>query len=111
MRQHSPRHQRRCEYMSGLGIPEKSAYKSVGDSSRFGKDKCLKTLNFGAPGRIRTHDPQIRSLVLYPAELPVLASLRSSLQALGRPRKGPCPPQLLMAGAREIKCGAAAVER
>ena len=24
----------------------------------------------GAPGRIRTHDPQIRSLVLYPAELP-----------------------------------------
>ena len=26
----------------------------------------------GAPGRIRTHDPQIRSLVLYPAELPVL---------------------------------------
>jgi hypothetical protein len=27
----------------------------------------------GAPGRIRTHDPQIRSLVLYPAELPVLA--------------------------------------
>ncbi len=25
----------------------------------------------GAPGRIRTHDPQIRSLVLYPAELPV----------------------------------------
>src|SRR5262245_11332846 len=33
----------------------------------------------GAPGRIRTHDPQIRSLVLYPAELPVplpLAALR-----------------------------------
>ena len=25
----------------------------------------------GAPGRIRTPDPQIRSLVLYPAELPV----------------------------------------
>ena len=24
----------------------------------------------GAPGRIRTPDPQIRSLVLYPAELP-----------------------------------------
>jgi hypothetical protein len=24
----------------------------------------------GAPGRIRTHDPQIRSLVLYPTELP-----------------------------------------
>ena len=26
---------------------------------------------YGAPGRIRTPDPQIRSLVLYPAELPV----------------------------------------
>ena len=25
----------------------------------------------GAPGKIRTRDPQIRSLVLYPAELPV----------------------------------------
>jgi hypothetical protein len=24
---------------------------------------------FGAPGRIRTTDPQIRSLILYPAEL------------------------------------------
>ena len=31
-------------------------------------DNCMN----GAPGRIRTHDPQIRSLVLYPAELPVL---------------------------------------
>ena len=29
----------------------------------------------GAPGRIRTHDPQIRSLVLYPTELPALAML------------------------------------
>ncbi len=29
---------------------------------------------FGAPGKIRTLDPQIRSLVLYPAELPVLKS-------------------------------------
>ena len=30
----------------------------------------------GAPGKIRTPDPQIRSLVLYPAELPVLGRLR-----------------------------------
>ena len=29
----------------------------------------------GAPGKIRTPDPQIRSLVLYPAELPAQASL------------------------------------
>ncbi len=28
----------------------------------------------GAPGRIRTPDPQIRSLVLYPTELPVRAA-------------------------------------
>ena len=27
------------------------------------------TLDFGAPGEIRTPDPQVRSLVLYPAEL------------------------------------------
>jgi hypothetical protein len=31
----------------------------------------------GAPGAIRTPDPQIRSLVLYPAELRVLAFRRS----------------------------------
>ena len=35
----------------------------------------IQTVNFseknGAPGKIRTPDPQIRSLVLYPAELPV----------------------------------------
>jgi hypothetical protein len=36
----------------------------------------------GAPGRIRTHDPQIRSLVLYPAELPVRA--KGGGQNLGR---------------------------
>ena len=30
-------------------------------------------LSIGAPERIRTSDPQIRSLVLYPAELRALA--------------------------------------
>jgi hypothetical protein len=29
----------------------------------------LYAVSAGAPGRIRTSDPQIRSLVLYPAEL------------------------------------------
>ena len=49
----------------------------------------------GAPGKIRTPDPQIRSLVLYPAELPELIfdfryrissdfSLSSSLGTEGR---------------------------
>ena len=33
----------------------------------------------GAPDRIRTHDPQIRSLVLYPAELRALTGAVSSL--------------------------------
>src|SRR5204863_4793257 len=30
-----------------------------------------QTIGVGAPGRIRTRGPQSRSLVLYPAELPV----------------------------------------
>ena len=33
-----------------------------------------KSKENGAPGRIRTPDPLIRSQVLYPAELPVPAS-------------------------------------
>ena len=33
----------------------------------------------GAPGEIRTPDPQIRSLVLYPAELPALTRSKFSL--------------------------------
>jgi hypothetical protein len=33
----------------------------------------------GAPERIRTADPQIRSLVLYPAELPALTRAKFSL--------------------------------
>ena len=46
----------------------------------------------GAPGRIRTHDPQIRSLVLYPAELPVLMgrqNLCRSAQIGKRPDREP----------------------
>ena len=30
----------------------------------------IKPLEFGAPGRIRTRDPLVRSQVLYPTELP-----------------------------------------
>ena len=33
--------------------------------------KIDKNFKYGAPGRIRTPDPLIRSQVLYPAELPV----------------------------------------
>src|SRR5581483_6874945 len=46
---------------SGLGI----------SSAAFGGEHCA---NDGAPEGIRTPDPQIRSLVLYPAELPALSS-------------------------------------
>ena len=55
----------------------------------------------GAPDRIRTHDPQIRSLVLYPAELRALTgrlsnTLRPRKQALKRRRDvmkgGACVP-------------------
>ena len=46
----------------------------------------------GAPERIRTSDPQIRSLVLYPAEL--RARLKGA-NLLGRLRKGKnYPPPL-----------------
>ncbi len=55
-------------------------------------------LSDGAPGRIRTPDPQIRSLVLYPAELPVLKNeackiiRRSALWLFGL-RGAVCPGQ------------------
>ena len=34
------------------------------------EQELFKTLKFGAPGRIRTRDPLVRSQVLYPTELP-----------------------------------------
>ena len=52
----------------------------------------------GAPERIRTSDPQIRSLVLYPAEL------RARLEGanlLGSPRKGKNYPPPVPAMARQ----------
>jgi len=42
-------------------MPGKSPYKSVGGFARFGKDKPLKTKNFGAQGRNRTTDTVIFS--------------------------------------------------
>jgi hypothetical protein len=38
------------------------------------QDPTAKLLKNGAPGTIRTSDPQIRSLMLYPAELRALGS-------------------------------------
>ena len=45
------------------------------------------TENIGAPGKIRTPDPQIRSLVLYPAELPAQKpKIRNNFSGIGCPR-------------------------
>ena len=41
-------------------------------------------VDIGAPERIRTSDPQIRSLVLYPAELRALAHGAETFPAVGR---------------------------
>ena len=39
---------------------------------------AMETLfKFGAPGRIRTHDPLVRSQVLYPTELRALIKRRN----------------------------------
>ena len=46
--------------------PHRQRRRTSAEDGRF-----RSTVGDGAPGRIRTHDPQIRSLVLYPAELPV----------------------------------------
>jgi hypothetical protein len=42
-------HQGSCEYGKGLGKTWKRLWDSMGDFRRFGNDKPLKTLNFGAP--------------------------------------------------------------
>ena len=42
----------------------------------------------GAPEEIRTPDPQIRSLVLYPAELRARFDRKSGVRALVRPNDG-----------------------
>ena len=71
----------------------------------------------GAPGRIRTHDPQIRSLVLYPAELPVLPGFtrhpQTRLISRHKPSAGYRPPQgrhVAVVAARRKRSGASAAQ-
>ena len=45
-------------------------HKELSPGSTGRKTRCVK-VESGAPGKIRTPDPLIRSQVLYPAELPV----------------------------------------
>src|SRR3989344_9029346 len=47
-----------------------SSYGLRGASRKFlTSTNCEKLIDFGAPGRIRTHDLLVRSQALYPAEL------------------------------------------
>src|SRR5262249_5086351 len=69
----------RCPYRRAASVQVRPATANWPDPDpnrglgTFPKDPNRRAAIFeeGAPGRIRTHDPQIRSLVLYPAELPV----------------------------------------
>ena len=76
------------------GAPASSRCRAAGLPAPF--LFALRAIRNGAPERIRTSDPQIRSLVLYPAELrvPVLkgANLLGRLPK-GKPRERPkCRP-------------------
>src|SRR5207253_1815567 len=53
--------------------------ESVTHVSGMKRNLCVRNgpLSGGAPGEIRTPDPQIRSLVLYPAELRALVAYRA----------------------------------
>ena len=53
----------------GKALPDGPILGQIEQSRRRGK--CYVFDMIGAPERSRTPDPQIRSLVLYPAELPV----------------------------------------
>ena len=73
------------DYISPQSGNAKLAAKPVAANIRPDLPRCLGSANIaadlgliflgisGAPGEIRTPDPQIRSLVLYPAELRALA--------------------------------------
>ena len=60
-------------YEQSGDLDENNSKKTAKHASR----SMIENISFywnGAPGKIRTPDPQIRSLVLYPAELPVLTA-------------------------------------
>ena len=57
--------------------PYGNAYGNAMGTSTLTNRTCIESkLGTGAPGEIRTPDPQIRSLVLYPAELRAHRSAR-----------------------------------
>jgi hypothetical protein len=56
----------------GLRCALRDALVADPSSKSLVENTCCPLGRYGAPGRIRTHDPQIRSLVLYPTELRAL---------------------------------------
>src|SRR5512138_652860 len=51
--------------------------------------RSSQALKFGAPGRIRTHDPLVRSQVLYPTELRALEAAILAGSPASSKRKNP----------------------
>jgi hypothetical protein len=59
------RSQKGCDFGARFGVPKKSPQLESVDSS----DDEQVVNRSGAPGRIRTSDPLVRSQMLYPTEL------------------------------------------
>lgn len=59
------------------------------NNQRYQKAKkgCRKASLFCDPGGVRTHDPQIRNLLLYPTELPDLLSAAKVMYFYNFPKK------------------------
>ena len=65
----------------------------------------MDPMTLGALGRIRTPDPQIRSLVLYPAELPVQRQAQHRFTDAGRSVPKPlCAQRQALAAVNSSKC-------
>ena len=76
-------------------LPETLPLTTAPPEVRSGKEKAMSENEFnGAPERIRTSDPQIRSLVLYPAELRARGGPGGVACRTGRERCLEAPPAL-----------------
>ncbi len=72
-----------------IRLPERRLALHWHYADRTAKRRCIYLIDLiGARGRIRTHDPQIRSLVLYPTELPARSAPRM-LRRGAEHRRGP----------------------
>lgn len=71
---------------------------SVAKPDQYSKGRRCDPTFFGAPSRIRTRGPQIRSLMLYPAELLARAHRLYALFLLRRETDVPLPHQSFSVG-------------